>query len=70
MIDTPGDLVWDLPWMQQGSYLEEDRLMWMLPLYLHINQNPDDDAGSHPHLTHTTLWNNLHEVSDPIFLKK
>ena len=39
MIDIPGDLVWDLPYMQQGSYLEGGALMWMLPLYLHVNQH-------------------------------
>ena len=43
MIDTPGDLVWDLPCMQKASYLEGGPLMWMLPLYLHINQKSDDD---------------------------
>ena len=40
MINTPGDLVWDLPCMQQASYLEGGPLMWMLPLYLHVNKNP------------------------------
>ena len=45
MIDIPGDLVWDLPYMQQASYLEGGPLMWILPLYLHINQKSivDDD---------------------------
>ena len=45
MIDTPGDLVWDLSCLQQASYLEGGPLMWMLPLYLHVNQkfNDDDD---------------------------
>ena len=38
MIDIPGDLVWDLPCVQQASNLEGGPLMWMLPLYLHINQ--------------------------------
>ena len=41
MIDIPGDLVWDLPCMQQASYLEGGPLMWMLPLYLHVNQKSD-----------------------------
>ena len=36
MIDIPGDLVWDLPCVQQASYLEGGPLMWLLPLYLHI----------------------------------
>ena len=38
MIDIPGDLVSDLPCVQQASYLEGGPLMWMLPLYLHVNQ--------------------------------
>ena len=41
MIDVPGDLVWDLPCVQQASYLEGGPLMWMLPLYLHVNQKSD-----------------------------
>ena len=41
MIDVPGDLVWDLPCVQQASYLERGPLMWMLPLYLHVNQKSD-----------------------------
>ena len=43
MIDVPGDLVWDLPCMQQASYLEGGPVMWMLPLYLHVNQKSDYD---------------------------
>ena len=43
MIDIPGDLVWDLPCVQQASYLEWGPLMWMLPLYLHVNQKFDYD---------------------------
>ena len=34
MIEICGDLMWDLPWAQQASYLEGGPLMWMLPLYL------------------------------------
>ena len=41
MIDVPGDLVWDLLCVQQASYLEGGPLMWMLPLYLHINKKSD-----------------------------
>ena len=29
--------------MQQARYLEGSPLMWMLPLYLHVNQKSDDD---------------------------
>ena len=43
MIDIPGDLVWDLPCMQRASCLEEGPLVWMLPLYLHVNQKSDYD---------------------------
>ena len=43
MIDVPGDLVWGLPCVQQASYLEGGPLMWMLPLYLHVNQKSDYD---------------------------
>ena len=45
MIDVPGGLVWDLPCVQQASYLEGGPLMWMLPLYLHVNQKSDYDDG-------------------------
>ena len=59
MIDIPGDLVWDLPCVQQASYLEEGPLMWMLPLYLHVNQKSDYDdmmllSGLKP--TQCELW--------------
>ena len=49
MIDIPGDLVWDLPCVQQASYmyLEGGPLMWMLPLYLYINKKYDDDDFKH-----------------------
>ena len=43
MIDIPGDLVWDLLYVHQASYLEGGPLMWMLSLYLHVNQKSDDD---------------------------
>ena len=29
--------------MHQARYLEGGPLMWMLPLYLHVNQKSDDD---------------------------
>ena len=32
MTVKPGDLVWDLPCLQQASYLEGGPLMWTLPL--------------------------------------
>ena len=31
--------------MQQASYLEGGPLMWMLPLYLHVNKKSDDYDG-------------------------
>ena len=40
-IHVPGDL----PYVQQASYLEGGPLIWMLALYLHVNQKSvvDDD---------------------------
>ena len=38
LIDIPGDLVQDLPCVQPVSYLEVGPLMWVLPLYLYVNQ--------------------------------
>ena len=29
--------------MQQANYLEGGPLMWMLPLYVHVNQKSNDD---------------------------
>ena len=43
MIDIPGDFVWNLPSVHQASYLEGGPLIWMLPLYLHVNKKYDDD---------------------------
>ena len=43
MIEICGDLVWDLPCVQQASYQGGGPLMWMLPLYLHVNQKSDYD---------------------------
>ena len=48
MIETPGDLVWDLPCVQQASYLEGGPLLWIWPLYLHVNQKSDDDDDDSP----------------------
>ena len=43
MIEASGDLVWDLPCVQQASYLEGGPLMWMLPLYMLVNQKSNYD---------------------------
>ena len=43
MIEICGNLVWDLPCVQQAIYLEGGPLMCMLPLYLHINKKSDYD---------------------------
>ena len=45
MIEICGDLVWDVPCLQQASYLEGGPLMWMLPMFLHVNQKSDYDDG-------------------------
>ena len=53
MIDVPGDLVWDLPCVQQASYLEGGPLMWMLPLHLHVNKKSDyDDDNTLKYFSH------------------
>ena len=71
MIDVPGDLVSDLPCVQQASYLEGGPLMWMLPLYLHVNQKSDYDYdydmivyyNFHKHTyTKTTNFTERHEL--------
>ena len=33
----------DLPCVQQASCLEGGPLLWIWPLYLHVNQKSDDD---------------------------
>ena len=38
MKETPGDLVWGVLCVQQTSYLEGGPLLWILPLYLHVNK--------------------------------
>ena len=38
MTEIPGDLVWDLPCVQQASCLKGGPLLWIWPLYLHINK--------------------------------
>ena len=43
MIETPGDMVWDLPCVQLASYLEGGPLKWILSLNRHVNQKYDDD---------------------------
>ena len=48
MIETPGDLVWDLRCVQQASCLEGGPLLWIWPLYLHVNKKSDDDDDDAP----------------------
>ena len=60
MIETPGDLVWDLPCVQQASCLEGGPLLWIWPLYLHVNQKSDDDDDeSYDEAVHIYLINRL-----------
>ena len=40
--------------MQQASYLEGGPLVWMLPLYLHVNQKSDYDDMMNPKTTCTS----------------
>ena len=54
MIEVCGNLVWDL--RAVSSYLEGGPLLWMLPLYLHVNKkseydDDDDDDATCPWLT-------------------
>ena len=37
------NVVWDLPCVQQASCLEGGPLLWIWPLYLHVNKKSDDD---------------------------
>ena len=46
--------------MQQASYLERGLLMWMLPLYLHVNQKSDDDDDDDTH--NIFLWGNKKNI--------
>ena len=48
MIETPWDLVWDLPCVQQASCLEGGPLLWIWPLYLHVNKKSNDDDDDNP----------------------
>ena len=57
MIDIPGDLVWDLPCVQQASYLEGGPLVWMLPLYLHVNKKSHYDIWWSVKRKRDTNWN-------------
>ena len=60
MTEICGDLVWDLPCMQQASNLKGGPLMWMLPLYLHVNQKSDYDMMMMKktyHLSENLEWN-------------
>ena len=67
MIDIPGDLVWDLPCVQQASYLEGGPLVWMLPLYLHVNQKSDYDMMMIWHLLsyhpETKIWACVRQIT-------
>ena len=40
MIETPGDLVWDLPCVQQASCLEGGPLLWKCPYTCTLIKNP------------------------------
>ena len=52
--------------MQQASCLEGGPLMWMLPLYLHVNQKSDDvddDYDDGPYRCKFTILDLPHTVS-------
>ena len=62
MIEIPGDLVWDLPCVQQASCLEGCPLLWIWPLYLHVNQKSYDDDDDDPSEAGHSLWQNCCSV--------
>ena len=53
--------------MQQASYLEGVPLMWMLPLYLHVNKKSDDadddDEQHHWYIVKILNHNVLHNTA-------
>ena len=57
MIETPGDLVRDLPCVQQASCLEGGPLLWIWPLSLHVNQKSDDDDDDDRNVQRTRTVN-------------
>ena len=70
MIEICGDLVWDLPCMQQVSYLEGGLLcLWMLPLYLHVNQKSDYDDIYYT-VTHYSPQQMVHQSTLTLVLLK
>ena len=70
MIDVPRDLMWDLPCVQQASYLEGGPLMWMLPLYLHVNQKFDYDIWYDDMLCLSLKWDNLRHLQKYFVISK
>ena len=69
MIDVPGDLVRDLPCVQQASYLEGGPLMWMLPLYLHVYQKSEyDDMMNTPKEDYEQDQVHADAISCPVML--
>ena len=49
---------------QQASYLKGVPLMWMLPLFLHVNQKSDDDDEQHHwHMVKMLNHNALHNIA-------
>ena len=70
MIETPGDLVWDLPCVQQASCLDMAPipLLWIWLLYLHVHQksdDDDDDTGIWPWLIYVTVGVKIVELLPP-----
>ena len=70
MTEICGDLVWDLPCVQQASYLEGGQLMWMLPLYLHVNQKSDYDDIWYYTVTHYSPQQMVHQSTLTLVLLK
>ena len=55
------------PCVQQASCLEGGPLLWIWPLYLHVNQKSDDDDGQGCHLSNVT-WTK-YKFSFPLCLE-
>ena len=69
MKETPGDL----PCVQQASCLEGGPLLWIWPLYLHVNQKSDDDDDEplcHRELIFRDLPSNNMLISDNSRVRK
>ena len=59
MIDVPGDLVRDLPCVQQASYLEGGPLIWMLTFFYITKENKTHSVFS---IIYFITFHCLHDI--------